>query len=161
LKLSCIYFKFILFSIEQLLVLNIHKRKYIRSRVTKHHSKLAGFSGMPANEQSLMLKTLNDLKTDLISINEDVQFAKMEHKVSDDDMAEELQRCGEYDALLREAIHELESLTAPDPPVAGPPPRTLDATRSLLRSPTAPLPRFTSEPGESLETFLESFEDRI
>ena len=43
----------------------------------------------------------------------------------------------------------------------GPPPRTLDATRSLLRSPTAPLPRFTSEPGESLETFLESFEGTI
>ena len=70
----------------------------------------------------------------------------------------DLDDCELYQDRINESLHSLVRPVPADPPVLL---NNDPLPRSMLKSPTAPLPTFRSEPGENFELFIHNFEDTI
>ena len=132
----------------------INTRKYVRVSITRLYNARDNFFDLNVSEKLECSSKLNQLLQDARELNSKIQIGLYEN----DEQAEceldeqELEECESYEDKIRAASVQL-SLQATN---------TADAAaRSLLKSPTAPLPKFKSVEGENLELFLRSFEDTI
>ena len=128
----------------------INTRKYVRASITRLYNARDNFSDLNVSEKLECSSKLNQLLQDARELNSKIQIGLYEN--DEQALSKELEECESYEDKIRAASVQL-SLQATN---------TADAAaRSLLKSPTAPLPKFKSVEGENLELFLRSFEDTI
>ncbi|XP_068224857.1 uncharacterized protein [Palaemon carinicauda] len=128
----------------------ISKRKVIRKKVTDIYNRIESFStlsaGQKISERSVLLshkRLLIDLNDEIFSLRiSDVEF-------SEDARESEIATCIEYFDRIEYCIPHLEVASAPG---------TVEVAKSLLKQPTAPLPKFNSTDGEDFIRFISEFE---
>ena len=129
-------------------------RSYLRKQVTEIFNARSSFSSLSETERKTKKLMLNDKYEDLKNLNSQFQSLKFVSDINEISLDDEFKLCEEYNFKIRTCIALLddsnENINV----------RHSDA-RSLLRSPTAPLPVFKSEDGEDLTKFILEFEDTI
>jgi len=149
--------------------LAIHTRKFVRISVTKVFTRREGFPSLSAVERSALEKKLSSQLEELRVVDSKIQSLAY----CGEDLAgldEELVTCEEYQDKIRSCLALLSGEAASNPvsPIIAQPLSTssrssnpLDAARSLLKSPIAPLPKYSGLETEDLTRFLSQFEDTI
>ena len=134
------------------LKLLVNSRKYTRKLVTECHNKRATFSQLTELEKKKIKSELQDHLEALKKYNGEIQKLKWSEGEDESWLNVELDLCENYFVKIRECTAELETTVTPSNASA-------DTARSLLKSPTAPLPEFCSHEGEDLLKFFKDFED--
>ena len=134
------------------LKLLIHSRKYIRKSVTENHNRKHTFSSMTSDERLNLHTRLKSDADQLRSLNSQIQSLTWEQDENEQWLNNELKNCDDYETKLIECLTLLQKKVTPAD-------HSLEAARSLLKSPTAPLPKFTSADGEDVEKFFSDFEE--
>ena len=126
-------------------------RKYVRKLVTECHNRKSTFSSLPETERNQIKSELQDHLESLKKQNAEIQNLKWQEGEDESWLQSELDVCETYFSKIRECMALLnQKVTSPS---------ELDTARSLLKSPTAPLPEFKSREGEDLLKFFQDFED--
>ena len=132
--------------------LHIGTRKHLRGTVTHVYNTMNTYGSLD-NVQVEMAKTkLTQLRVDLTGVDAKINALQFQEDGSEERLNTELKTCSDYQDRINEAFHRL-TLAAPANVVQ------TDQARSLLKRPQAPLPKFSSEPGENFEIFIRNFED--
>ena len=131
---------------------SINSRKYIRKLVTECHNKRHTFSTHSTVQKDQLKAQLTDHLELLKKHNSEIQNLKWGLEEKEDWLDDELAVCESYYDKIRECLSFLKENATPCR-------ANLDAARSLLKSPTAPLPEFKSKEGEDLIKFFKDFED--
>ena len=129
----------------------INARKYVRKLVTECHNKRP-FSNLSETEKNQLKSELQDHLETLKKYNLDIQKLKWQEEPDENWLTQELSTCETYSSKIRECNVLLNENATPSS-------NALDTARSLLKSPTAPLPEFKSKEGEDLLKFFKDFED--
>ena len=136
------------------LKLLINSRKYTRKLVTEIFNRRNTFSALDHNAKDILKAELNDHLVTLKDYNKNIQKLKCVSEVDETWLSEELKNCESYFVKLRECVSSLGSSSPSQD-------SSLESARSLLKSPTAPLPKFQSKDDEDLLKFFKEFEDVI
>ena len=133
-------------------------RKYIRVQITKHFNSRSNIDNFTSNDKQKLKLKLENFTKDLISYDSQIQGLLWDDQKSENDnencLFDELSKCEEYKDKIDELISMLGNVIPSSTSN-----RDIDAARSVLKSPTAPLPVFKSLEGEDIERFLREFED--
>ena len=129
----------------------IGERKQLRKRISVAFSKRAEIANMPEIECFENLRIFSEYSSSLKNINSRIDNIT-DIVISDDEYSLRL----DYENKLLSCIANIEYKLGSNGQ-----PRNDDSARTLLRSPTAPLPKFSSCEGEDLSRFLIEFEDTI
>ena len=135
---------------------NVSARSRIRANVTRIHGNRGNFSLFEESERNAQKLKIETASSQLQIYNEKIAIEKFSgDEVDKTALEEELKSCEEYSDKICECLSLLVA-----------PPRTNSVemrsiAQSLLKSPTAPLPTFSSTPGENFELFLDQFEETI
>ena len=113
-----------------------NKRKYLRKLVTQKVSQRSEFSNLPSPEISELSDLLISYLNDLSQLDNDIQS---EVEVIDE---AEFKTCQDYKDRLTCTVSYLRTLLTPINPI---PNNDSANARSILRSPVAPLPKYSSE----------------
>ena len=139
--------------------LGYHKsiRKHMRSAVTRIYNDRGNFGSYDSvkveTTRDKLLKLRDDLgETDRVVTK--LMYDLGTTETVEKDISKELTECEVYQDRINEAIHSLVIPVSTAAPVALEP---QTHPRSLLKSPTAPLPEFHSQPGENFELFIHNF----
>ena len=130
----------------------INTRKYTRKLVTECHNKRLTFSNLSDVEKDQIRVQLQDHLNELKKLNSDIQTQKWAEEENENWLNDEFKVCESYFVKIRECNALLKTNATPSEV-------PLDTARSLLKSPTAPLPQFKSQEGEDLLRFFKEFED--
>ena len=131
----------------------VSSRKYKRKLVTILHNKRETFYSLSQSEIHATKSVLKDHFEQLQDINNKIQSLKFSTSFEESDLEQELEACENYFTKIRECTAILELPQRPNPPEPN--------IQSLLKSPTAPLPKFESKDGEDLTKFFVQFEETI
>ena len=138
----------------------IAARKNYRSAVTRLYGDKNNFSTYDSMKKMNTVSKLKQLKADLTTIDSQINEAEfVEGEENETKLLTNLNACEEYQDKIVEALNIFESLNESPMTTNSFHRGSFDNARSLLKSPTAPLPVFKSTPGENLELFLKNFEE--
>ncbi len=129
-------------------------RKYIRTQVTKIYGDKDNFHNLNSFEISTLTIKLKSFQQELSKLNDKIAILKWNETKEEKELEKELASNQLYDERI---IESLSLLTVPVTSINFA--RSNEIPRSLLKCPTAPLPKFTSADGENLEQFFRQFED--
>ena len=136
------------------LKLLVMSRKYIRSQVTRHFNERDKFSQYSSSQKFNLVEKLKNFKEELKGFDSDVISLKWSERQDENEMEIEFISCQEYKDKISEMLLLLEVNVTRS---------TCDNLnenpRNLLKNPVAPLPKFNSSDDESLELFLQQFEE--
>ena len=134
------------------------KRKTIRMRVTACYNRVSSFHSLTKLQRSTERVNLLDYKEDLCNFDDLIQNIKYADSdaIDDDDLQKEIDTCAEYRSKIQECIVHLDSLKQVSSNTANT--NTVEAARSLLKQPVAPLPSFSGNENEDLMKFIREFE---
>jgi len=141
--------------------ISTHSRQYLRSSVTSRFNRRDAFNNLSDVERSAVKSKLTDQSEQLKALDSKIQNIKWANTENFDGLDEELQQCEGYQDKIFTC---LASLSAANPPNPRSPPvsmNPIDAARSLLKSPTAPLPTYSGIESEDLTRFISQFEETI
>ena len=136
----------------------VARRKTIRNRVTTIHNKRSTLESLSQTEldteKAIILYYKDDLNTfdDLI---QNLKFGDPE-KLDEMELHKETDICDEYMSKVRECLTVLNRLIVTESRTSHV--NAIDAAKSLLKQPTAPLPTFSGDEKEDLMRFLDEFE---
>ena len=142
------------------LVLAIEQRKLFRASITRMHNECENFQSYSEIKKLQTKLKLDGIEKDLDVVNN--KILELKFMDSTDGIQDELGKCEEYKDKLIQCKAVLDHVPPQESQPLG-----REATsgrappRSLLKSPTAPLPNFTSAVGENLELFLNQFEETL
>ena len=134
-------------------------RSFVRNQITRNFNVKGTIASCDNDEKARLKLKYEGWVHELQSYNSKIQNLLW----NDDDSNEnnesvlhlELKKCEEYSDKLNELLNIIKlNNTSPLPSN-----NDIDTARSVLRSPTAPLPVFKSLEGEDIERFLREFED--
>ena len=129
----------------------INTRKYVRKLVTQCHNQKHTFSSLTTPQREREKNKIEDYLEQLKKLNSDIQKLRWSEEDEEAWLEEELSKCEEYFDKIRECSALLKENATPSS-------ASVDTARSLLKSPTAPLPVFKSNEGEDLLKFFKNFE---
>ena len=134
------------------------KRKTIRGRVTSCHNNRGCYQSFTDLQRSVERANLLDYKEELNNLNDVIQNLKCldSDAISDDDLQKEMDSCAEYQSKIKECIVYLDSLKPSNSSHVNS--GQVEAARSLLKQPVAPLPSFSGDENEDLMKFIREFE---
>ena len=143
----------------------ISSRKIMRTSVTKIFNDKDNF----VNYDDVKLNTLKDrlsgIKVELSKINHLICLQRFSIDKNEANLNNEVDLCEKYDDKLHECLYRLNLainiLTPANNNNANAGADVVRPSKSLLKSPIAPLPVFNSEPGENWELFMRNFEATI
>ena len=122
------------------LKLLINTRNFKRKFITETHKKIDQFNSMTSFDKNKIKSKLNDSLNELKTLNSKIQSLKFcSESIDSSEFEDELTLSDNYETKIFECISELES-SSDSLTLSGS--RAVDgvSSRSLLRSPTAPLP---------------------
>ena len=151
------------------LKLLIKQRSTVRSAVTRQYNDINNYSTYTVTHRANLVMTINGYKSKLDDLDDKICKLKFAEDASleGDDFQIEFDECEGYSDRIHECLSELSGLEGTDGSPAnngsngGQAGTHAPPAQSLLRCPTAPLPKYTSSEGENFELFLEQFEDTI
>ena len=132
----------------------LNVRKALRSKVTQTHNTLSTFSILSPVQVESKISFLNETLKDLKQNDSLIWAIEFKEKVEEGKHIKEIQSSLEYNEKIHECLAELGRLKQSTD-------SNIDQARSLLRSPTAPLPEFSGSDKEDYNRFILSFEDTI
>lgn len=135
-------------------------RKYLRSSVTRIFNSQHEFDRHSEVERNALILKLNNLSEDLMIYDKKINSLKFQDDAEEGAVSAEMSTCEEYIDKIHTCLSLLSLTNSP---------LRRDSTnnsnsnhlRTLLKSPTAPLPEFHSAEGENLSTFIENFEETL
>ena len=136
----------------------ISSRTYLRKQVTETFNSRSTFSSLSQTEKKTKRLLLNDKYDKLESLNSQIQNIKFKDDINEISLNDEFKKCEEYNCKIRTCIALLDDSVSNNSNATN---TSQSEARSLLRSPTAPLPIFKSEDGEDFTKFILEFEDTI
>jgi len=143
----------------------VHRRGHLRSRVTLLFDRRNTYATLPPAERNALNAKLSSHLVKLQELDSEIQTSKWSGEENLDGLNEELDSCEEYADRIRLCMAELNNEVPPVPTHdQARPVRTVnafDAARSLLKSPTAPLPKYSGQESEDLTRFLSQFQETI
>ena len=128
--------------------------KYIRSQVTRHFNERDKFSQYSSSQKFNLVEKLKNFKEELKGLDSDVISLKWSERQDENEMEIEFITCQEYKDKISEMLLLLEVNVNRSTRE-----NQNETPRSLLKSPVAPLPKFNCSDDESLELFLQQFEE--
>ena len=129
-------------------------RKYTRKLVTETYNKRSTFSALDTVAKNVLRAELSDHLSNLKECNQKIQNLKCSNSEDESWVTGELEMCESYFSKIRECFSHIDSVSTNVT-------SQFESARSLLKSPTAPLPEFKSREGEDLLKFFQEFEDVI
>ncbi|XP_068219223.1 LOW QUALITY PROTEIN: uncharacterized protein [Palaemon carinicauda] len=138
------------------LSLLINSRKYIRSQVTKNVNQIEDCKLGSEVERRSLISKFHGFAEELKVYNSKIAKLLWEEEEDESKLNIEFEACESYLDKINFFIATLEATKDSVPPHS-----VLEEARSLLKSPTAPLPAFKSVEGENIEKFLSEFEEVI
>lgn len=132
----------------------VASRKHLRATVTRIHTDIGNFSLYDDVKKHNVKLKLTNIKTDLTNLDSKISELKFEDDGDEDVLLNDMIICEQYGDKISECVTRLALVPTVQPDVR-------DTPRSLLKSPVAPLPTFSSAQGENLELFLRNFEETI
>ena len=136
-------------------------RSQLRAKVTRLFNDRANFVSYDPQQRLNIKFQLQKVDSELVVANEKVAALKFEEEMSVSKQTEELTACEQYTDKICQCLAALESSAAPPTTPQNTYGAVRSEARSLLKSPTAPLPRFNSTKGENFELFLSQFEETL
>ena len=133
-----------------------NSRKYIRGQVTRNFNNVDAIRNLVSADRLSKLAKFKGQLADLKSLDEKIQSLKWAEEQDASKLTDEFETCDSYSEKLNYLIAVLETNQTPSTTQ-----ETVEAARSLLKSPIAPLPTFKSEEGENFEKFIAEFEDTV
>ena len=127
-------------------------RQSRRGQVTQIFNQKDTFDSLTHIEKRLKIDKLVELKLELESLNESIQTTTYTEKEDESLLNADIKKSDEYFDRIRECIALLKESDQSS---------STDVARSLLKSPTAPLPTFRSEDGEDLLKFIRCFDETV
>ena len=130
----------------------VNKRKVIRKKVTDAFNQSDTYSTFSESQKISENVVLLSYKKALIGVDTDIQNLKFSSEDIDEAQLEvELLSCQDYQDKIESCLPLLASRPANA--------NNFDVARSLLKQPTAPLPKFGSSDNEDLLSFFIEFEN--
>ena len=141
----------------------VRQRSIIRRKVTESFNKSSEYYTLDNTEKLSMKGVLLGHKESLHDLNDKIQDLKFSSDFSEDDLETELVACQEYFDKIESCIMILSNTITPDSSTdasvnKGRSLDSVDVARSLLKQPTAPLPKFHSREDEDFIRFITEFE---
>lgn len=136
----------------------INSRKFIRKGITEHFNKRDTFQSLSLTDKEKLKLKFEKWGSDLTVLNERILallYETWEQSEEESKCNAELKLCQEYDEKLYDCVVSIKSSS----PIASS--DIASTARSLLKSPVAPLPKYSSRDDEDLIRFFEEFEDTI
>ena len=133
------------------LKLLVNSRAYIRKRVTERHNSKHNFCEWSKVKRDQVREELLEHLSELRNYDQEIQAQKWDEKEDESWLNDEFDACDRYSEKIRECVALLKECVAT-------PSTSIDQACSLLKSPTAPLPKFKSQEGEDLLKFFKDFE---
>ena len=155
---------------------NKEMRTRSRAAITRFYNDKANFGEYDFSKLKLSISKLEKIEKDLPLFDEKIFEADFTSDgITDSNISVELNACQEYQDRICECLSllniSLQALISTNSAGGGPgvgqaPPylpggAARSPLRSQLKSPVAPLPRFSSSEGENLTLFLEQFEETL
>ena len=146
----------------------VRQRAAIRASVTRQYNDSLNYNNYTVPHRSNLMMTIEGYKGKLEELNDSICKLKFsdDSSLAGEEFQKEFDDCEAYTDRMHECIAQLTALNDPSSSnsangtnggVSVPP----QPSHSLLKSPTAPLPSFSSKEGENFELFIEQFEDTI
>ena len=137
------------------------RRKTIRAQVSRCNNRCSAYNTFSDSDRATESALLLDYKEDLSKFDELIQNLKYNDSVTFDEkeLQVEMDTCDEYRCKILECLAILDSISSSriSSNTSLRNNNLTDAARSLLKQPTAPLPKFSGEEGEDLLKFLREF----
>ena len=144
----------------------IQTRRLTRTLVTKTYNDRANFGSYDLLKLTTVKMKIDNAENELSILNEKIFNLDFVENITEEQISAELKSCQEYKDKIYECKayfvthsqngNRLNSANSPSGENA-----PTNPPRSLLKSPVAPLPRFTSADGENLLLFLNQFEETL
>ena len=131
----------------------IRRRGPIRSRVTISYNGKENYKNLDQLQIRVELKKLLEYKEDLKAFDTLIFDELIDDGRTEDELEKETESCMDYIDKISTCLAYLDSLKKPDTGSGD-----IEAARSLLRQPTAPLPTYSGKENEDLTKFLSEFE---
>ena len=123
-----------------------------RKKITESHNRIASFVNLSEAEKLSKLKLIQSFETKLESLNQDIQSLLWDDAHDVKVIEKDIDECISYTVKIEELKVHLATTRV----------RTNSGNaRSLLKSPTAPLPKYTSAPGEDITRFFAQFDAAV
>ena len=129
----------------------ILSRGYIRGQITLAFNESDTFSSLSETLKIAKRSKLNEYKDNLHKLDADIQTANFEINNDVTELDSDIAKSDEYNDKLQKCL----ACLAPSAVVS------VDQNRTLLKSPTAPLPTFNGDSDEDYSKFIMSFEETI
>ena len=134
----------------------VRARAQLRAKVTRFHNDRENFLNYSSVERQTVKFKLEKLNGELCEFNTKIAQLKFSNTYETEELDDELLKCDQYSDRICECLSMLSVSARPEHDATSPA-ASHHSARSLLRSPTAPLPHFYSDPGENLNLFLQQF----
>ena len=132
----------------------LNVRKVLRSKITQTHNTLNTFGILSQVQLEAKISLLNETNKNLQITDSEIWALEFKDKVEEGKHIKEIQSGWDYSEKIHECLAELNRLKKSGN-------SNIDQARSLLKSPTAPLPEFNGSDKEDYSKFILSFEDTI
>ena len=133
--------------------LNITARKFLRKTITETHNKRNTFKSLSEYDKLVLRKTVEGYSTQIKLYDERVRNEKFIATFEEKDFEAEFATCQSYELKLTECL----TLLSPGTQDLSSHPKQ----NSLLKTPIAPLPKYSGSENEDLFKFLSEFEQTI
>ena len=133
-------------------------RGQLRAKVTRLYNDRESFAEYSAVVKNSTKFKLEKLKDDLSEADEKIASLQFDDNFKVEELNSELEACEEYSDKICDCLSRLMTIETPQAPPSA---NITQAARSLLKSPIAPLPTFSSKLGENFNLFLEQFEETL
>ena len=144
----------------------ISSRANYRGQVNRIFGDISNFSGKTATERNALTSKLNRLQAELDKLDLEIRDLKWAANFLDEDLAtsennKEIEESTNYQDKISSCLFELSQIvSASQSLTTASTSGTHNSTAfSMLKSASAPLPKFTSAEGEDLVKFLHQFEE--
>lgn len=146
-----------------------HARKYVRTKITKAFNNRINYCNLSDSERKEELIRVKTIKDRIVNEDQNIQIALWntdpdaeDHETKQDAEVsaceQYLQKIDDCIAILTPLIGAVSSSSTVDnrAPINS---RSIDSARSLLKSPIAPLPKYSGAEDEDLTRFLFQFDE--
>ena len=130
----------------------VGQRKIVRKKVTESFNRSDSYQTLDTSAKLSEKGVLLGYRKSLEDLNAQIHASIFAGEFTDGDLEDELSVCQTYYDKIEKCLPLLETTVASNisPPI--------DVARSLLKQPTAPLPKFFSKEGEDFIKFITEFE---
>lgn len=141
-----------------------NSRKYLRKCITEQHNRRGNFAALSSSEREKLKLTFEQWSIDLKDYNKQIlanRYLEWTAEEEEEKSEAEFKVCHEYDDKLLDCVVALTASGVVSVNSNQVDDESRNSARSLLRSPIAPLPKYSSSDTEDLVRFFEEFEDTI